>query len=286
MSWKKWIALLCAAGMITILSACKDKEPEPEPEPTKEVVTQEAPEEEEEEEAEVTAGVSAEEAYKLYAGVLEANKDAILAYDWQKEISADYEVMDPARPVAFCDLNNDGIPELFYMTADSQYEAFLHITTIVNGSVRDMIYPFDENETGKLSDAAAGGGNEYLLYTGKDGNLYMYYVSSNETSIYAIYAVQMKNGQLMRVSKGLNVMSPVYDDDGMMQDEMENIYYVNDSEVSSSEGTAAFEEAFDQMDQVILYSGYDSGAVWKNVKNAEALCTTYEDALKTAEGEK
>ncbi|MBQ6582547.1 MAG: hypothetical protein IJH77_01830 [Mogibacterium sp.] len=293
MNTKKWIALFCTALLLAALAACKEEVVKPVEEPEQDVIEQEEePEEESEPEEEpeqetgdgFNAGVSAEEAMALYAAVLEENREAILAYDWQSEINTEYNDMDPPRPVAFCDITGDGIPELFYMESPSPYMANLHICTVAEGKVRELFYPFDENETGLMSDVAAGGGNEYVLYTGKDGKFYLYYVSNNETSVYAIYCDELRNGQIQCVSKALNVMSPVFDENNAFE-EMENIYYVNDEEVDASEGTAAFDNAFGQLDQVILYSGYDNGAVWKKIDPESALAMTYADAHKAAKGE-
>ena len=148
----------------------------------------ENPSDEEEENA--AAAVSLEDVYAAYREILLANQTDIESYDWQ--FYGDEAVNN--APVSFADIDADGIPELFYVTAPiNEYgysiEAIMHICTCENGAARE-IYSC-------TADWQAGGGVRYCLFTTDDGKIYLYYSSGDESWTNTWYLLSKnENGEL------------------------------------------------------------------------------------------
>jgi len=75
---------------------------------------------------------------QVYTDLLNANRDAINQYDWQKD-------GETAKPVVMNDITDDGVPELIFISAVGQPEgdhtriaAQIHIYTAENGTAKEL----------------------------------------------------------------------------------------------------------------------------------------------------
>lgn len=212
-----------------------------------------------------------------YQKVLEDNKSSIDKYSWQTNATKKEDSI--SRPVALTDINGDKIPELFFMSAVSDYEADLQIYTYSDGKAQKVSYKMTENDNtyDSYADVAAGGGSRYVIYrTKNDPDLFailgittdessLYYLSSYDTS-------KLSSDCTLTESSTLTNIVSVYPSS--------DTYKKNGTTISNSEGKKAFSESFSSMDKVIMFSGYDSScSIWKHFKPSTAASKSYDDMI-------
>lgn len=237
-------------------------------------------------------------AYKAYMNVLEENSDAIRAYWWQYNLdgSSDYfgvydygEVAeDPENKcVAFCDLNKDGIPELLFISYESNPGAFLHVYTYKNGKAEEYKYidpPYTSNNWDTiLADYSIAAGVIYMVYTGKEsGSLYIATREGDAYSSYTITKYSLSDDlEISSVSSVHNRYEGYGDENGnpVVIDD----YDIGGHPVSAEEGIASFRELSEDYGQLIMFAGYNKDMkVFKHVKTDQPLAMKYTDAVNYA----
>ena len=119
-----------------------------------------------------------EETFRLeYLKILKENVDQIWAYDWQynliyienHEVKTDWM---PPEPIAFYDFTGDGVPELFYLTADSD-GAILHIVTCDPDGTREL----GQFETNVRAGAEQG---DILFAKKKENAVYLFSANADD----------------------------------------------------------------------------------------------------------
>ena len=125
------------------------------------------------------AAVSA--ANTMYQAVLNDHAATIRSYSWQF----------PAKPVNLCDVNGDGIPELFYLEGTPEGQTFtanLHIGTITDGQYAEPAY-FPAGG-GLFQHLSPGGGYHcFALTTGPDGSLLVFSAEGDADYAYEIWQI-------------------------------------------------------------------------------------------------
>ena len=101
MKMKRWIGCLCVAMLVLGMSACSN-----DGQKTEQVETDQKKD------------VALSQVYTLYDTLVQDKKYSVDNYNWQRAVSSDLVTID--RQAALCDINSDGVPELFLMEAVNQ----------------------------------------------------------------------------------------------------------------------------------------------------------------------
>ena len=265
MKTRKWIGCLCIVAMVICMAGCSKED-------SKETSSAESSSVEESQ----NKTTDLTETYAAYQNLLEEKKDAIQGYSWQRAVSSDVKYIQ--RPVALCDINGDGIPELFCMMAEEKYQAVLRIYTYENDQVKEMTYTLDDSDE-PLWDVEAGAGVNYVVYADNDGNLYIYHTSGSDSITYCVNTYQAKGSTLKATGTLKNVYGPSEDN----SDEISDVYYLNGKKIGNSQGKLRFQNVFKKMESVILYSGYDETSIWSRFDTEKAKCMSLTDLQKELE---
>ena len=260
--------ILLSAMLIFSLAACSKKEPKKEEKkPSKSSVTEKLEK-------------KRKAAHQAYKTVIEQNQTAIKAYSWQTVPGKDtYNSRGIDRPISLCDIDGDKIPELFFFTANNEYDAQMHIYTYNGKEAVELSYDgFNEGSySGKLADQQAAAGTSYVVYKGKEANtLYMYDSNGDDSMFYNIHKYTMKNSKLELVQTLSNVVG--HDDSGKITD----VYKRNGKTVSNADGGKSFTNSFAQLDKAIIFSTNreeTNVSLWKKFSFDGALCISYDQAI-------
>lgn len=260
--------ILLSAMLIFSLAACSKKEPKKEEKKTSKASAVEKLEK------------KRKSAYQAYKTIIEQNQTAIKAYSWQTVPGKDtYNSRGIDRPIALCDIDGDKIPELFFFTANNEYEAQIHIYTYSGKEAVELSYDgFNEGSySGKLADQQAAAGTSYVVYKGKEANtLYMYDSNGDDSMFYNIHKYTMKNSKLELVQTLSNVVG--HEDSGKITD----VYKRNGKTVSNADGGKSFTNSFAQLDKAIIFSTNreeTNVSLWKKFSFNDALCISYDQAI-------
>ncbi|ASS38252.1 hypothetical protein [Mogibacterium pumilum] len=262
------IAIVISALLILSIASCSKKEPKKEEKkPSKTSVTEKLEK-------------KRKAAYQAYKTVIEQNQGAIKAYSWQTVPGKDtYNSRGIDRPISLCDIDGDKIPELFFFTANNEYEAQMHIYTYNGKEAVELSYDgFNEGAyNGKLADQQAAAGTSYVVYKGKEANtLYIYDSNGDDSMFYNIHKYTMKNSKLELVQTLTNVVG--HDDSGKITD----VYKRNGKTVPSADGGKSFTNSFAQLDKAIIFSTNreeNNVSLWKKFSFDGALCISYDQAI-------
>lgn len=219
-------------------------------------------------------------AYQAYKTVIDQNKNAIKAYSWQTVPGKDtYNSRGIDRPISLCDIDGDKVPELFFFTANNDFEAQMHIYTYNGKEAVELSYDgFNEGAySGKFADQQAAAGTSYVVYKGKESNtLYTYNSNGDDSMFYSIHKYTMKNSKLELVQTLSNVVG--HDDNGKITD----VYKRNGKTVSNADGSKSFTNSFAQLDKAIIFSTNreeTNVSLWKKFSFNDALCISYDKAI-------
>lgn len=260
--------ILLSAMLIFSLAACSKKEPKKEEKkPSKSSVTEKLEK-------------KRKAAYQAYKTIIEQNQPAIKAYSWQTVPGKDtYNSRGIDRPISLCDIDGDKISELFFFTANNEYEAQIHIYTYSGKEAVELSYDgFNEGSySGKLADQQAAAGTSYVVYKGKEANsLYIYDSNGDDSMFYNIHKYTMKNSKLELVQTLSNVVG--HEDSGKITD----VYKRNGKTVSNADGGKSFTNSFAQLDKAIIFSTNreeTNVSLWKKFSFNDALCISYDQAI-------
>ena len=225
--------------------------------------------------------VNIEEVYAAYVELLQQKESAIWNYSWQLEANDGYDII--SRQTSLCDINNDGVPELFFFAEDGFYSARLNIYTYEDGQAVRLSYTVNDRTADQLQDnefhdIAAGSGFRYVIYTTTDDdhNKIILYYSLAEGTIdcYRLHEYEVdENGMISEI----NVLENEFDH---MEDT--DLFWQNGKSISSEEFAVGFRTALESIDKVILYSSHDDTSIWSRFSTDEALsmsCTEMIDML-------
>lgn len=260
--------ILLSAMLIFSLAGCGKKEPKKEEKkPSKSSVTEKLEK-------------RRKAAYQAYKTIIEQNQTAIKAYSWQTVPGKDtYNGRGIDRPIALCDIDGDKISELFFFTANNEYDAQMHIYTYNGKEAVELSYDgFNEGSySGKLADQQAAAGTSYVVYKGKEANsLYIYDSNGDDSMFYNIHKYTMKNSKLELVQTLSNVVG--HDDSGKITD----VYKRNGKTVPNADGGKSFTNSFAQLDKAIIFSTNreeTNVSLWKKFSFNDALCISYDQAI-------
>lgn len=210
---------------------------------------------------------------KAYKDVLVENQTGISTYSWQMDKNNN----PVSRPVAIKDINGDKIPELFFVTANSQWEASLHIYTYINGQAKEVEYQHTDQNADALKIINVAAGTDYMVYQGKtDGRLYIISSMGDESITYSVSKYTFKDGRLTRDDYFSDRIGPNDNYSGMV-----DIYKHQGKEISASEGKNLFVDAGADVKGVIIYSGYEKDiSAWNKFQIGEELSLSYQDAIR------
>ena len=268
MKLRSAIVILLSALLILSIAGCSKKSPK------KEEKKASKPKVTEKEEKNRKA------AYSAYKTIIEQNATAIKAYSWQTVPGKDtYNARGIDRPIALCDIDGDNVPELFFFTANNEFDAQMHIYTFNGKEAVELSYDgFNEGAySGKFADQQAAAGTSYVVYKGKDANtLYIYYSNGDDYMQYNIHRYVMKNSKLELVETLSNRVGQ--DDSGNTSD----IYKRNGKTVPNAQGGKSFTSSFAQIDKAIIFSANreeNNVSIWKKFSFDGALCISYDQAI-------
>lgn len=277
MSTRRLIGILCVAALAFIMTGCVNGDGE-----TTDISAEnyssgsENTSSSETDESEI-AGI--QEVSAAYLNILEENQDEIEAYDWQRDVSSD--VVNMEKQTALKDITGDGLPELFFMKADSQIQAYLYIYTYRDGSAVEVPYDFAGTDENRMDDHEVAAGVSYVIYQGADDKFYIYYTTGDASITYRLltYEYSDEEGKLELQQTLENEYGPSEDDTDVMSD----VYRIDGETVSNSKGKTSFNDAFRQVGTVILYSGYDDNTIWNKFEPENACGMSAEKMVQTLE---
>lgn len=268
MKLRSAIAILLSALLILSIAGCSKKVPK------KEEKKASKPKVTEQQEKNRKA------AYSAYKNVIEQNATAIKAYSWQTVPGKDtYNARGIDRPIALCDIDGDNVPELFFFTANNEFDAQMHIYTFKDQGAVELSYDgFNEGPySGKLADQQAAAGTSYVVYKGKEPNtLYIYDSNGDDYMQYNIHKYVMKNSKLELVETISDLVG---------QGDSTNtvdVYKRNGKTVSGAQGAKSFTNLSAQFDKAIIFSTYreeNNVSLWKKFRFDGALCISYDQAI-------
>ena len=230
---------------------------------------------------------SAVNVYSEYANFLEENADAIKGYSWQNG-NSEYGAR-PLKPVAFCDINSDDIPELFMMkktvdASDSSVDtAELFIYTFKDNAVKEVPYDLSAGthySYDRVVDEYVSAGGRYLIYKGKDNTLNMYILSGGTSLVYHVFTFDVDANCNLSLKQ---TVENYYETDNPGK---VDIYYKNGKEVSNEDGMSYFKTAFTDFDKPIIGSQYedeDIATLTNQFSENDLLSMSYEDAVAYCE---
>ncbi|OFK24213.1 hypothetical protein HMPREF2826_08080 [Olsenella sp. HMSC062G07] len=241
---------------------------------------------------EIETEVSKADVFKAYKAKIQEKRADIEAFSWQ-DGSSEFEPKEQ-RPIAFFDINGDGIEEMFYMAVDgSEYQAELNIYTYEDGEAKNIEYSssYVDFSTGRvmtddaLTNTPAAGGMNFAVYMSKDGKTLNMYSSSVDEFLstyveeYSVSGKKLINGTFLADNRD---MTGQYGD-------MYNFSYEDGEEVSGERMQGLLRANFADIGTVIICSnmtgedGGDDNTIWGQFSEDDALMMTIDDALAYAD---
>lgn len=268
MKMKRWIGCLCVAMLVLGMSACSKSADEDK--------SADDGQKTEQVETDQKKDVDLSQVYTLYDTLVQDKKYSVDNYNWQRAVSSDLVTID--RQTALCDINSDGVPELFLMEAVNNHQADLHIYTVKDGETVEMKSDANGSES-LLSDVAAGAGVNYVVFTGKDGKFYIYRTSGDSSITYRICTYTVDGITLKQDGMLENEYGPSEDNTNEITDE----YSRNGKKITVKLGKKLFHESFQNLDKAILFSGYDETSIWSCFDMDSALSVSSDDMIAQLE---
>lgn len=227
----------------------------------------------EEEEPETEEAEEPDDSYKAaYAEVLRNNLTSINDYDWQYEyISEDdggFAYPQTPKPVAFCDVNGDGVDELFYMHAVNEYQADIQIDTYVDGEVIEV---FSDSY-----DIMVAGGFYYCIFqvAGSD-DLFVRFDGGDET--WDTYFRQYH----MDGTGNFQLVHEWHKEEGPDEDYTKTIetYTLDEKEIDKKTYTKKEEELGGAITRILLYNNALSRFKLSSADDSKFIGMTVDEAL-------
>ena len=230
-------------------------------------------------------------AFAAYSKLLSDNEDSIRAYHWQNG-NSEYGAK-PLKPVSFCDINADGVPELFVMMETKEVKEHfgvdaveLCIYTYKNGELQEIPYYFSNDRLSYNHIVAyfvADAGN-YVIYKGKDNRLNMYAKYGDASQNYYIFTFDV--GADCNLTLTQTLKNHYSNETGTTED----IYYKDGEEISYDEGVSLFRAGFKDFEKPIIadlhdYNDSDISTLTNQFSESDLLSMSYEDAIAYCESQ-
>lgn len=228
--------------------------------------------------------------FAAYGKLLSDNEAAIRAYHWQNG-NSEYGAK-PLKPVAFCDINGDGVPELFVMMCTETVReklgdesAELCIYTYKEGEVCELPYDLaiDRISYNHIASYNAADTGQYLIYKGKGNHLNMYAMySGGPSEHYYIFAFEVDPECNLILKQSLkNYYST---ESGTTEDR----YYKDGNEIKDG-NSSVFTAGFKDFDKAIIgdLSHNDSSitTLTNQFSENDMLSMSYDDAIAYCESQ-
>lgn len=218
-----------------------------------------------------------------YWTILYKNEDEIRGYHWQNDKGFD-ELTEMEKQIALCDVTGDGIPELFFFTEKTDYDAVLNIYTFDGKNAKAIDYDFTrpcEGWEGEKEDCyhnvAAGGGGYFVVYSCKEDNHFVIIAdTTDETIRYTIHEYEIKGEH----AESVNVLEK-YDCEtwGYGYENESNRYHINGEDVSESEYNDKYDTILSYFNKAILYSGdMKDSRIDNKFSGSDALGMSFDEA--------
>ncbi|EFM38476.1 hypothetical protein HMPREF0379_1769 [[Eubacterium] yurii subsp. margaretiae ATCC 43715] len=199
-----------------------------------------------------TNQMTAEEINSKYNQILLDKQKTINKYDWQDGASKYDNKKKTMRPVALYDITGDKIPELFFMSADTDYASSLFIYTYKDNKVAKMTFDKAAQQYGSsgnaiLQDILVSAGTTYAVYTNKEKNRLIIYDSNGgvDASWYNFTIYKIEKGALKFERKVVKTID---------WEASKTTYKINEKAVNATTGKKEFEKLFKDIDKMIMYS--------------------------------
>lgn len=196
--------------------------------------------------------LTAEEINSKYKQILLDNQKTINKYDWQDGASKYDNKKKTMRPVALYDITGDKIPELFFMSADTDYASSLFIYTYKDNKVAKMTFDkavqqYGSSRNAILQDILVSAGTTYAVYTNKEKNRLIIYDSNGgvDASWYNFTIYKIEKGALNFERKVVKTID---------WEASKTTYKINEKAVNATTGKKEFEKLFKDIDKMIMYS--------------------------------
>lgn len=300
---KKLLSTTILIIMIAVVSmtSCSPKQEEADPGKSgaaQEEAADETSKEDESSEAEPAAakddggqkfGALTAKEYPSYADALKANEAAIRAdgQDWQSDVNGNsFE-----NNVLLYDLNGDGDSELIIM-AGTEMGGVLHILTMKDGKAVECEYdvvpavPYVEDNDAAFKFVAAGGGADYMIYSGKEKGAF--YIAHN------IWDTRMNSRSIKyTMNDDGQIKADTYVENEVTMDPDDppaDVYMIDEKTVTAEEGAAAFTAHRNDYKDLLMYNmkygsveSHESFRVFQNLKTDKPLATGYDEVIKQLE---
>ena len=288
------ICLIMALIIMSLIPSCSTSEAEL---PDTDTEAAETDDEKAESAEEKTQNGTDDLLRKAYLGILEENEIGIRGYEWQRDENydpindVDYEdrpseygslvyLEDPQNKcVSIHDLNNDGTPELLFMSAESQGIAKLHICTFRDGEAHECLYSMNaskESVTERFEYVNAASGTSYMVYTGKKpGTLHIAHSIGDESISLTNNELELSDaGEVSQTKYVYNIYNNWSED--MICDD----YYIDGGKVSPEEGSSQFTSMGEDFGTLIMFSGnIPELSVSKRLSTDTPEAMTYTEAV-------
>lgn len=202
--------------------------------------------------------LTAEEINSKYKQILLDNQKTINKYDWQDGASKYDNKKKTMRPVALYDITGDKIPELFFMSADTDYASSLFIYTYKDNKVAKMTFDkavqqYGSSRNAILQDILVSAGTTYAVYTNKEKNRLIIYDSNGgvDASWYNFTIYKIEKGALKLERK---VVKRIDREIVNGKEKSKTTYKINEKAVNATTGKKEFEKLFKDIDKMIMYS--------------------------------
>lgn len=243
-------------------------------------------------ETETTAAQEAapvDDAWKdAYRQVLEEKQGEIEAYTRQEDSSDASHEDEPAesKQVAWYDINNDQIPELFFFTEgmhDENEAALLNIYTFMDGKAQRLEYPC-MTTTGEVTedgfyDEIVSAGVPYAVVSFKDHSGFaIYFHVTYDIAVEGRAVAYEYDGDSIEMTKRLRYEQIMR---GEPEDGVDEEMFIDDQQVAKEEYDDALQDLYQKSDALIMRSSdYYDKSLWDYVDGDELLSMPYVEAVK------
>ena len=205
-----------------------------------------------------------------YLGILNENLEAMS--------SENIKVNKGSQMTALFDIDGDSVEELFLFIPNDDGVPVLHIFSYENGEPIDIVYDCIDRSGERVGFQAniVVAENKYTIFQSKDKeSLYIYNADIELVETYEVrkYAIA-DHYKLQDSGHWANYYS---------SDDQTDEYYSNDDVISEEEFVKEFNDAADDMGEVIMNTADDDFAVSKAARGKDCEQKTYEEMIEYLE---
>lgn len=231
-------------------------------------------------------GALSDKEYPSYADALKANEEIIRAssHDWQRDVNGN----EFENNVLLYDLNGDDAPELILMIG-AEGGGVLHVLTMKEGKVVECNYdvvpaaPYVEDNEAAFKFVIAGGGTDYMIYSGKEkGTFYIAHnIWNTGMSSRSIKYNMNRDGQI-KVDTCVENLVTIEPTETPIDE-----YEIDGKTVSAKEGATVFSGHRNDYKELLMYNmrygsveQHEDFKVFQKLKTDKPLASGYDDVMK------